>query len=227
MIRFIHVGKCAGTSIGLFLRSQGVEHQEYHCSDANSHVRELLEKNDEDDFFLVAVRDPIKRFVSAFYYDLYAKRILKDSHGPHNFWSCIYNTFRTPNALAEALTSEDIELKDIASIAFNQSKLHMEFSLSWYISPSMANRLHKNNAFVIRTEMADLDMTAYMQTHHGFTMPVVLPREKSDYRKYIEGYDDFLSEKAIYNLKDVYFDDYQVLNFLKESDLIPKDYLVD
>jgi hypothetical protein len=47
----------------------------------------------------------------------------------------------------------------------------------------LAKKLHPGNAFCIRTEMADIDMSEYMKKYHGYNNPVVMLREKYDYRK--------------------------------------------
>ncbi len=225
MLRFIHVGKCAGTSVRKFLLAKDIEFQEYHCYDANVKLAERILGNNKDDFYLLTVRDPIRRYISAFYWDFYEKRIKSDSKGPHGIWTEIYNVFQSPNALAEALTSDDGALKTFAQSVFHKSRLHMEFTLAWYISPDLAEKLNKENTFVIRTESVNRDMTDYMKKYHDEPEIIKLPHEKADYKSSIPNYDESLSPKALQNIKNIYADDYRVLDVLKSKKILDPSYL--
>lgn len=217
-LNFVHVGKCAGTSIETALQQMEIEYEGYHCFDANVRLKARLDSSN-DDFYLVTVRDPIKRFISAFYWDLYEKRIINDEVGPKGSWKSIFEAFATPNDLAESLSSSDRVLADLANHAVKESFLHMHLTLSWYLSVDLAKRLTSSNAFVVRAEHADSDFAGFTKTVLGRTFTGQLMREKSDYKNEISAYSTCLSDRAVMNLKKIYRDDYEVLALFSSNGL--------
>ena len=224
MIHFIHVGKCAGSSVMAALRNRNIEFKQYHCFDANITLNKKL-KQKNNSYYLLTVRDPIKRFISAFYYDYYEKRLVTDEVGPNGLWKEYYEVFKSPNEVAEALTSQDSMLKDLAESYIFNSRLHAEFSLSWYVSIKHIKYLTAKNCHVIRTEKADEDFLKFLQNSNvdlsGFNG---LGREKQDYKHCIDSYNVTLSELGKNNLKNAYLQDYMVLDGLFRQSLIDERY---
>jgi hypothetical protein len=224
MIQFIHVGKCAGSSIKTALTKLNIDFNEYHCYDSKTALNIKLNQKDTS-FYLLTVRDPIKRFISAFYWDFYEKRILNDSVGPNGLWKKCYEIFKSPNEVAEALTSKDSTLKDLAECYILNSKLHAEFSLSWYVSVENVKYLSNLNCHVIRTERADEDFQKILERFSvslsGFSG---LTREKQEYKDSINNYNVTLSELGRNNLNNAYLDDYMVLDGLYRRGLIDERY---
>lgn len=224
MIQFIHVGKCAGSSVGTALQNLSIEFEEFHCGNASTQLAHSIKHNSEH-FYLVTVRDPIARFVSAFYWDYYEKRVLNDYHGPDNKWKIYYERFETPNQIAEALTSRDSSLRELAWDYVTNSKLHAEFCISWYIPLAKVKCLHSKNCHVIRTEHSDRDFLAFLRKFNIDTTSFGgLPREKQNYKHKITNYDTHLSKVSIQNLKHVYFDDYLILDGFYRKGLINRYY---
>ena len=219
---FVHVGKCAGTSISFGLNSLKVPYKELHCGNADE---EFAENAIRDDIhWIIAVRDPISRFVSAFYWDLYEKRISTNRPGPKGIWTTIYESFKTPNELAESLTTGSSEMKELAHAAFARSYLHMQFTLSWYIPISKAKFLEPGSCSVIRTESADADFLRFAETLSDAQWTKTLSREKSDYTEHIENYDKSLSDLALSNLFHIYRNDWRLLDYMYVRGLIDKPY---
>jgi hypothetical protein len=224
MIEFIHVGKCAGTSIREALGQLSIKHKAYHCFDANIILSEKM-KQSRDSYYLLSVRDPIERFISAFYYDLYSKRIKSNRDGPKGRWKKLYSIFEIPNQVAESLSSKDLVLKNMAEIFIRSSRLHAHLSLSWYISLENVKYLNEENCYVIRTEKADQDFLNFLRKMNlSLQNYSRLPREKSDYKKSIDNYNVTLSELSKINLENAYFDDYLILDGLYRRGLIDEPY---
>jgi hypothetical protein len=224
MIQFIHVGKCAGTSISLALRKCGLDFNEHHCFDANLVLPTLL-KSCNEHFYLLTVRDPVKRFISAFYWDYYEKRVINDYQGPNGIWKDLYEIFSTPNEVAEALNSDDSILKNAAENFIFNSKLHSEFTLSWYIRLDTVKQLNRENCHVVRTERADIDFAKFLEKMNlEISNFSGLVREKEDYKHELEKYDVSLTVLGLKNLKDAYLDDYMVLDELYRKGLIDERY---
>jgi len=223
MIHFIHVGKCAGSSVSSALRDLKIPFKEYHCFDADKVLQSVLSES-SGDFFLISVRDPVKRFISAFYWDFYEKRVTNNKLGPKNVWLDLYNTFNTPNEVGEALSSTNSKLRTKALTFFHNSSLHAQYSLSWYIKPSNVKYLNPENCSVIRTESADKDFQKFLNQISIDKLSKSLPREKSNYKQHIDGYDTNLSDLAIKNIKNIYCDDYLILDGFYRKGLIEKRY---
>ena len=112
---FVHVGKCAGSSISSALFRGGERFTELHGLNKFPHMRELV-KNPSL-FFLISVRDPVSRVLSSFYWDLWEKREKKGIEGPNGLWREIFDTFETANDLAEALSSTEEARRILAAKA--------------------------------------------------------------------------------------------------------------
>ena len=222
-LNFVHVGKCAGTSIEIALQDLEIDYVDYHCFDADVRLKACLE-DVRRQFFLITVRDPVGRFVSSFYWDLYEKRMLNDHDGPDGLWKSIYDTFRTPNELAEAVSSENQDLANLARAAFDKSGLHMHLSLGWYLSAVDVHKLNPSNAHVIRTEHVDEDFGKFIRKFRGRRSYGPLSREKGDYKNEIEGYSNYLSDQAVRNLREMYREDYLVLGELSKAGLISSQW---
>ena len=224
MIQFVHVGKCAGSSIRCALDELDINCKEFHCNDANVALSSQLKANTSS-YYLVSVRDPIKRFISAFYWDYYEKRILNDLYGPNDFWKKIYEVFTSPNELAESLTSQDFFLKEMAQNYIYNSHLHAHYTLSWYFSVDNVKFLNNENCHVVRTERADEDFLTFLKKI-GANSSIFngLAREKQDYKHSINNYNIALSELGKHNLENAYFEDYIILDGFFRKGLIDKRY---
>ena len=163
---FLHVGKCAGESI-IRAMAQGfgthVTCFEYHSFDANQVIRDLLMADEILErgrrlVFLVATRDPINRWFSAFNWDLHDLVLSKGD-------SLDGSLRRFPRAsdLALGIARGDAEALRLARTN------HMGMGLSWYLPLDLLPRLAGHRIYEIRQEHADQDFARFIDDFRSFT----------------------------------------------------------
>ncbi len=230
---FVHVGKCAGTSVALGLRKFGARYEELHClgatpRDPATHAHRMVERLSatRGSYFLIVVRDPVQRLISAFNYDLFFKRIQADRRGPDGRWAEIYDRFPTIDDLGLALGDTGSEQQWWARRALTASGLHLQFGLSWYIPPEIAHRFTPENSFVIRTEAAqsDFDRFCAQVLDPAADGVPLLTRELSDYRDQLPDGAQELSQAAKHGLMTWSRPEYDVLDTFYRQGLIASPY---
>ena len=217
---FVHVGKCAGSSISSALFRGGERFTELHGLNKFPHMRELV-KNPSL-FFLISVRDPVSRFLSSFYWDRWEKREKKGIEGPNGLWREIFDTFETANDLAEALSSTEEAPRTLAAKALRNSYLHMHLGLSWYLPLDVAEMLPTDRTATTRVEDIDDDFASFA-VKFGLENPsrfFPLPREKSARRGNSLPDRNHLSDVARKNLRGMLAPDYAVLECLSRRGLL-------
>ena len=141
-LKFIHIGKCCGTTI-----VKQTNLLQYHIK--------RNYKNNEN--YIIWIRNPIERFVSAFNMsysiinsdtsNLNINNLTLDNClAPARFWykmthdhtftkryDYLVNYFKTANELAEAITSENIEKKQFALELMNSDIEHIFKGIGWYL----------------------------------------------------------------------------------------------
>jgi hypothetical protein len=138
-IYFIHIGKTGGSAIKYSLREKSSFTRSLVKSDKKLFLMGYghnFRFNDLDDneFCFFVVRDPISRFISGFY-----SRLREGKPKNFNPWKPgelkAFKIFKTPNQLAEALSSSDLNMKRKAEEAM-QAIGHVNSSYwDWFISP--------------------------------------------------------------------------------------------
>jgi hypothetical protein len=205
-INFIHVGKSAGTSLLIALMKYEVDHEWLHCKNANEII---LRKSLSDEYFLIPIRDPIERYISAFFYD-YLIKYKKGLTGPGGLWREIYSEFENPSDLAEALTSPNPKLASLAASAFNASFLHIHLSLKWYVPQAIMYRFTKRNTFILDNNFLEDDLAEMLSRLGLGAEAIKLTRAREDYKDQLENYSAEMTDLAFKNLKSVLFEDYNV-----------------
>lgn len=226
VIHLVHVGKCAGESVADALQQHGLPFKEYHCGEANVEIADRVLAGKENDLFVILMRDPVSRFVSAFEWDLLEKFIAREKPQENELWRRVYDTFDNANSLAEALTSMDAVLRAAADHAMRSSYLHMHFDLAWYLPPHIAERLSRKNAFAIRTEHINDDFARLLARvgvtkKDEFSVPFSKHRYKSripDNRR-----TDKLSDLATRNVRSYSLTSYETMRILRERLILPSD----
>lgn len=222
-IHFIHVGKCGGESVGDAFDQHNIVRRDYHCGGSNREIAgQVLARND-DDYFVILVRDPISRFISAFEWDLWEKIISPPTPYDLEKWTRVYDTFPSANRLAEALTSHDDDLRQAAERAMRESDLHIHMDLGWYLPPRVAAHLHDGNAFAIRTEHINDDFSLLLQNlgipkKPGFTVPFSKNNYKSNLPEHRRT--GALSEIAEQNIRRFCESSFETLRILEDSGVV-------
>lgn len=217
---FVHVGKCAGSSVSTALALSGVRFSHIHGVSQQPLVRDLVANPDV--YFLISTRDPIRRFVSAFNWDLHDKRERRGLSGPDGRWANVFEAFPSANSLAEALSSTNQERRMLAVKGLRHSYLHIHLGISWYVPLDVAQRLPAERTSVLRVEHLDRDFASFC-VKYGLPRPsrfFPLPREKANYRPISAGPSDQLSAVACQNLEVFLAPDYDVNQCLQSRGLL-------
>lgn len=230
-LKFIHIGKCGGTFIAHKYSLEG-----YHL--------EQPPLDDSHQKYIIWLRNPISRFVSAFNFayclitfdvdPLTADQLtLENSLAPvrlrnklitgYTFseeYDELVSFFKTPNALAEAITSSNNQLRKKALELMNHGSEHIYKGIGWYLyNGDFIDKNHKNIIFVGTLENMEYD------TNELSKVIDKEPRDIKPLRKN-NGGDRYLSPLAIQNIINFYKNtDYKALDKLYQYNFITKQLL--
>ena len=212
----VHIGKCAGGSVNIALRDKNINFTELHCGESPSLLENILATDDGSQIYLLTVRDPIKRVVSSFNWDLYEKIIVQKS--TNLLWNQIYNKFRCVDELACALSSDNKDLKNLAEKAFTSSYLHMHLGISWYLPESIVLNLPPKRTYVVATEFLLEDFNSFLTgafPHLGIADSISSDKDAHSFiNKLSIDEPKFLSDLGYFNLKKQLKSDYSTLDVL-------------
>lgn len=184
---FVHIPKNGGMSIQELLKNKNLN-IEYI-----GHKYTKTNKNE-----IVVLRDPIDRFISAFYY-LYK---MKDE------FNIPFKKIKTPNKFIEALNDKhNINHKEAIRIYqedyLNQPIKGHIYGSNWVFAPQ--SLYYVNPSFVLRFTHLEDDFNKCLQDI-GHKKRVSLPKKNTSIHK-----DTYLSEKSIAFLKEHYRKDFELL----------------
>jgi hypothetical protein len=232
-IKFIHIGKCAGTTIVKTFKLP-----EIHLE------KPAFKKNN---YYVIWVRNPINRFVSAFYYSYELVKLDIKNLNPNNLnldnclapvkiqhkiknngitfdkeYDDIVSFFKTANNLAESLSSPIDSIKEKALKLMNSGIEHIGNGIGWYLdNGDFIKKYHKNILFVGKVETMSDDVNKL-----SGLLNVTLPSEIKKVRENIHLNDVSLSKKAIENIVNFYNDsDYKALIEMKKWGFIDDETL--
>lgn len=214
-ILFIHVGKCAGTSIRdalLDVLPDGYTIHEMHCRDANRRILDVVENDNRRIQYVICARDPVARFVSAFNWckhHSYLRGSLSDR--PEG---AAYERFRTIHGLVQGLQSESPEQRELAINLARSTRLHMGMGQSWYTPLELVHRLPPDRTSVIDSRSPREGVLKLLKKL-GRPLPGSswdVPWEKADYKYQYPNYEDEFSSVLSEEEK-------QVLSTCLQSDL--------
>lgn len=215
---FLHVGKCGGETVIKVLSDQRLKFTAYHVGTADRDIHDVILRQEERDAFLIPLRDPCSRFISAFEWDLYSKVLTRpEKKAKNGVWQRIFNMFRTANDVAEALSDTDPKRREMAELALHASKLHMQMDLGWYLPPALARRLPPDRTHLLRTQHLDTDLPAFLEAL-GLRSSGPVPWTKSDYKRFIPParLTSALSGRARENLARAKSDTMETLDILQQ-----------
>lgn len=165
-ILFVHVGKCAGESIMHALRSQLSDEFvmfEMHVYDSNRRIREVVDARPADLTYLIAKRDPIDRYVSAFNWDKHNLFLSNKLAG--TIWSELYQMFPTVDLLLTGLRAEDAETRAHAEALSRFG--HMGMGQAWYTPIDVLRALPAEQTFFLDTSSLLPDLVAVLHALRG------------------------------------------------------------
>lgn len=225
-ILFVHVGKCAGESIIQALQRHLPDDFllfEMHVYDANVRIREVVSAAPPDLTYVIASRDPVDRYVSAFNWDkhnLFLSGALDGNRHENSF-----KLFPTVDTLISGLGNPNAELR-LAATEFSRFG-HMAMGQHWYTPLDVLKKIPQNRTYVIdiATMKKDLlrllDSLGYPQDAESFSTPRAKSGVYESYENYNELFSTFLSQRNRQRLLQHIAQDLNVYNRLKLFGLPP------
>jgi hypothetical protein len=216
VINFLHIQKTGGRSLTHYIKNKRLLVNCYHyINNVNKRLTNL--------FFII--RDPITRFQSGFthmYFIFYnLKNHWSTDYGERRKYEYYFDYFPTPNILAESLSSNNLQLKNIAINAFNDINCINNGYDKWFEKINV-----KDIQFVLRFENLQRDIDNVfckklnIKSFHLYNYDTVGKKEWNTNNKQMK----YLSETAIINLKNHYKNDYNFIDKLINNELLDKSY---
>ena len=226
--KFIHIGKTGGTYL--------TKHIDF---DGQYHLRKPIFNRNE--FYVIWLRNPIDRYVSAFWYvyDIINIDLKKININNLNLDNCIspehirkkkvrgyafdksyeslINFFKSPNHLAESLSSENKYVKHKAYLTMTHHCEHIGKGIGYYLSNGkFIESYHKNILFVGTMENIIEDINTLSKL-----LNVSLHKSENKIRNNDNNNDKILSKLAIKNIIKFYTNtDYKALQILMKYKFI-------
>jgi hypothetical protein len=206
IIHFIHIGKTGGSAIKVALEDHpdtptGILILHRH----RTRLREI--PSGEKVFFFV--RDPIARFISAFY-----SRQVESRPRYYRPWSrdekIAFSRFSTVNELGRALSSADDQLRKAAEHAMN-SIVHVSTSIAYWLESETYLRSRLDDIILIGSqETLGADFEALKKLLQ-LPADVILPNDEAVAHRGRTNVDKNLDDEARQNLRTWYRQDYELL----------------
>jgi hypothetical protein len=217
-VHFIHIGKTGGNSIkGAFnctspyLNFKIRTNKGYRII-CHPHRFTLKDVPVGQGAFLF-IRDPLDRYVSGFCSRKrkgYPKNNIPWTEGE----AIAFQTFSTPNKLAESLNSSDIKLKERGIKAMNEIQ-HVNSHLSrWYGGVEYFSKRVNDIVMIGRTEVMEKSFR-FLKKKLGIKDIVSLPENKKDRHQAPGIIDRNMSERARQNIKIWYKEDYEFIDLVE------------
>lgn len=219
-LHFVHVGKTGGTAMRRALRGNGLAYgsmDEPGDAPVTPYGRIELHRHEfhlddvpEGDFAFFCLRDPVSRFVSAFY-----SRLNKGQPRFYYEWSQAerraFEAFPTPQRLAAALGSDDDEERRQARKAMRSIR-HMEPMCRSVGTPMQLRAQRHKVVYVCRQETLGRDWEQ-LKALLGLPRRARLPRGPVRAHRRDPSLDVRLDAEAIETLRSWYRGDYRLLAY--------------
>lgn len=207
---FVHAGKCGGSTIEKLLKNNNIKYEIIHCRTCD------FNKNKK---YLILLRNPVERFVSAFYWRKYLVEELRPNPEQKKF----FKKYKSINDLCEELyidkadsfdkilnqeTHQDIQKKYHGK----SHPTHLAMGLDFYLNSFIGQCSKEHIVDVICTETLNYDMLK------SFNIKNNKKREK-DNRKRKEK----ISDENRLHLKKYLKKDYEVIDYFHNIGVLNKD----
>jgi hypothetical protein len=167
------------------------------------------------------IREPVQRYISAF-----NSRLRQGWPRHHGEWGpgevIAFSHFKTPNELAEALSSEDAERRQHALDAMETIR-HLRKAYKHYLGSVDLLEQEKDRVyFIAATESFDSDFPLLRQLL-DVSPDIELPTDDYGAHRTPEGYEKTVSELGRKNVQEYYKADYEIYNWCvkRREELLP------
>ncbi len=217
MVHFFHIRKAAGTAIRAAVSSRNNLVGSMVVSNGYvflMHGHDFTIKDlKPGEYFFFATREPIGRFVSGFY-----SRLRQGQPKNFNPWTpgevVAFDIFKTPNELAEAMTSEDDQLRKNAMTAMQEIR-HVNSSYwDWFVDEKTFEE-NRNRILYILNQKGLNDDFRNFQLMYNIDLGE-LPNDPVKAHRKPDNHKDELSELAKSNLKKWYAREYAFLDMIRD-----------
>ncbi|MCF8260982.1 MAG: sulfotransferase family 2 domain-containing protein [Melioribacteraceae bacterium] len=237
-LKFIHIGKCGGTTIKKRFMTAGIRLSHYH--------RQKPIANPNFGYF-VWIRNPFTRFVSAFNHTHSIVNFDINNCDPENLtlencpapalvlrrletglifeksFEDLISSFNSANELAESLSSSNRKIREKAHQLMNHEEQHLNKSIGWYLDNGrFVEQNKKQIIFVGRLEHMRNDFEILMnrlELNDYFKNSITQKTRIGEM-----SYSTELSETAINNIRKFYSEtDFKTLDILHKNGFINKE----
>ena len=201
LLLYIHIGKCAGTSVWRAINTSSKVQENFHRIERVHIIKAPIFSQCK---YLIVVRNPIKRAISAFNwrYKLVVEKAIQKYrfNGEHE----VLTKYQTLNALAENLYQNG-EINEEVATEFRIIH-HLKEDISFYIG-ELVNHVNKKQIYgVLATEYLNEDIEEVLGVDITWKMfensSSIMSKRK------------YLSDLAYLNLKNYLHKDYDAINKL-------------
>ncbi len=209
-VHFLHIGKTGGTAVKSVLEDY-LETSRYSLTlhDHSVSIKDIP-KGELVVFFL---RDPVKRFISAFY-----SRKRKGFPRYCSEWSPIeeriFNRFSTPGQIAAALANNHSKDHDLAVMAMKNIQHFLPYK-NWYCDFDYFESRAEDVLFIGFQESLDIDFIA-LKKIFDISPSALLPTDAVLAHRNPDFLDKMIDEFGVMALKKWYSDDFIFISKCKE-----------
>ncbi len=200
---FIHIGKCGGTTLLTEFENNKIKFNHIHLKKFKYNPKKK---------YVIVIRNPIKRFISAFYWRMYRVCDKKDQEKRFKGEKQLLLKYKTINNYAENIYNDKGELNE-DFILPKKYIHHIVQDIHYYLGDFLEKVDVNNIKAILLTENLNSDL----KTHFN-----IQTNENIYYNKK-KKYDTFISEKGISNLRKFIEKDYKCIDKLLELNLINKE----
>ena len=215
---FVHIGKCGGSTVRTILKKNKYKFNTIHTKQFKNYNGDNVKINEvkfsKDYKYLITIRNPIERFISAFKWRYNRNFIAKDQRRKNEIK--IFNKYKTLENLINNLK----ENKNLINGNFGSDNHigHLKEDINYYLG-SILDNCNKNDIIgVICTETLDKDIQNILNIKFKKKTIKCKDTKKIDFNGI-----DKISENARKILKDYLKKDYECIDKLYKMKLISKE----